>query len=140
MPQVPLPTGDVWVQFPLVAVIVACFAVAGVSMFAFTKWIWGEYKQMRDKDLAWRENQNLARDAAVAEQNRLWRDAMAVRDARYEQYDRERQSTLAQLAESMQGIAEQIKDHDAQAKEILVVTKRVDENTRPGRVERRKPQ
>ncbi len=98
--QVPLPTGDVWVQFPLVAVIVACFAIAGGGIFYFTRWIWGEYKKERDKDLAWRESQNKAREDAVAEQNRLWREAMAERDLRYEQYDKERQGTLAQLAAS----------------------------------------
>jgi hypothetical protein len=129
--QVPLPTGDVWVQFPLVAVIVACFALAGIGIFAFTKWIWGEYKRERDKDLAWRELQNKAREDAVAEQNRLWREAMAARDLRYEQYDKERQGTLAQLAASMAGLVTKLDDHDVQAKEILIITERIDQHTQP---------
>lgn len=131
MPQVPLPTGDVWVQFPLVALIVAVMALAGIAIFFFTKWIWGEYKKMRAEDLEWRATQNKAREEAVAEQNRLWREAMTVRDARYEKYDRERQGTLAQLAASMSGLGSQLQEHDAQAREILIITRRVEENTRP---------
>lgn len=127
----PTPSGDVWVQYPLVAVIVLCFVVAGGAIFAFTKWIWGEYKKVQEADRIWKETQNKAREEAEAEQNRLWREAMSNRDARYEQYDRERQGTLAKLADSMAGIATQIKDHDLQAKEIMAITKRVDQNTRP---------
>ena len=131
MPQVPLPSGDTWSQFPLVAVLVLCFALAGTGIFFFTRWIWTEYKAMRAEDLAWRQRQNEAREAAEAEQNRLWREAMSARDARYEQYDRERQGTLAQLAASMAGIADQIKDHDRQAKRILTLTEHIDQNTKP---------
>jgi uncharacterized oligopeptide transporter (OPT) family protein len=127
----PIPPVDTWGQFPLVGVIVLCFIVAALGVFYFTRWIWSEYKKIRAEDLAWRERQNAAREAAVAEQNRLWREAMTVRDARYEQYDRERQGTLAQLAESMAGIASQISEHDAQAKNILAITKEIDRNTRP---------
>jgi response regulator RpfG family c-di-GMP phosphodiesterase len=127
----PIPSTEVWLQFPLVAVIVLCFILAGAGIFFFTKWIWGEYKIERQKDLDWRENQNKQREAAVAEQNKLWREAMAERDTRYETYDRERQSTLKELAASMEGIASQLKEHDQQAKQIAAVVNRVEENTRP---------
>jgi hypothetical protein len=127
----PIPSTEVWLQFPLVAVIVLCFVLAGFGIFFFTRWIWNEYKAERQKDLEWRAEQNKQREAAVAEQNRLWREAMAERDRRYEQYDRERQTTLIELAASMASISKQITDHDAQAKEILSVTRRVEENTRP---------
>lgn len=136
--QVPLPTGEVWVQFPIVAVIVACFALAGAGIFFFTKWIWGEYKKERDKDLEWRGAQNKLREEAVAEQNKLWRESMAIRDAqiaqrdaRYEQYDRERQGTLREIAVSVANMANDLKDHDERAKNISHVVNRVDENTRP---------
>ena len=140
--QVPLPSGAVWSQYPDVAVVVLCFALAAVSLFVFLKWSLSEYKKFRSDDLLWRKEQNWERDAAVAEQNRLWREAMSLRDSRYEQYDRERQGTLTQLVEAMAGLAEQISEHDVQAKEILFMTRRVDENTRPApkAVERRKPQ
>jgi septal ring factor EnvC (AmiA/AmiB activator) len=127
----PIPSTEVWLQFPLVAVIVLCFVLAGAGIFFFTKWIWGEYKIERQKDLDWRAAQNKQREEAVADQNLLWRQAMAERDIRYETYDRERQSTLKELAASMAGIANQLKEHDQQAKDIAAVVNRVDEHTRP---------
>lgn len=130
--DVPLPSGAVWNQYPDVAVVVLCFALATVALFVFLKWAISEYKKFRTEDLMWREKQNISRDSAVAEQNRMWREAMGSRDSRYEQYDRERQGTLTKLVEAMTGLADQISEHDVQAKEILFVAKRVDENTRPG--------
>ena len=125
----PIPSSDVWIQFPLVAVIVLCFIVAFAGIFGVTRWIWGEYKKERLLDLAWRAEQNVAREAAVAEQNELWRVSMSARDMRYEQYDRERQSTLQALAGLMAGLTAQISAHDLQAKEILDTTRRVEQNT-----------
>jgi hypothetical protein len=133
------PTGEVWVQFPLVAVIVACFILAFTGIFFITRWIWGEYKQERDKDLAWRADQNEKREAAIAFQNNVWREAITSRDARYEQYDKERQTTLSQVATSMASLAHQLEDHDAQAKQIMSITERIDDNTRPVERSRRKP-
>ena len=126
------PTGDVWVQFPLVAVIVACFILAFTGLYFLIRWIWNEYKCERDKDLLWRAEQNDKREAAIAMQNEIWRDAITSRDARYEQYDKERQTTLSQVATSMASLATQLQDHDLQAKTILSITERIDDNTRPG--------
>lgn len=131
LPQVPLPTGDVWLQFPLVAVIVLVIALLGLSVFGFTKWIWGQYKIERDKDLAWREDQNAKREAAIAEQNRLWRESVIAMNARYEQYDRQRQGTLEKISASLESVAADLKAHDMQAKEIGKTVNRVEENTRP---------
>ena len=125
------PSTDVWAQFPLVGVILACFAAAAIAVFQFTKWVWGEYLKSRAEDMAWRERQNMAREANVAEQNRLWREAMTDRDARYEKFDRERQSALTQLAQSILGIAKQLEDHDAQAVGIKATVDRIDQNTKP---------
>jgi hypothetical protein len=128
---VTLPSSETWVQFPVVAVIVLCIALIAAAVFAFTKWVWGEYLKQRDLDLQWREGQNTKREASVAEQNKLWRDAMALRDARYEQYDKERQELLAQISASMAGVAHQLQEHDDQAKRIMEVTERIDQNTQP---------
>ncbi len=125
------PSADVWAQFPLVGVIVACFVLAAIAVFQFTKWVWSEFQKSQEKDKAWRTEQNMAREANVAEQNRLWREAMTERDARYEKFERERQSTLTQLAQSILGIAKQLEDHDAQAARISVTVERIDQNTKP---------
>jgi hypothetical protein len=129
--QVPLPTGDVWVQFPLVAVIVACFALAFTGIFVITKWIWSEYKKERDKDLAWRETQNEKREAAQDARDQQWREMITAQYAQYNAYDRERQSTLLKLVDSMAGISDKLEEHDDQAKAIMHTINRVDENTRP---------
>lgn len=130
--QIPIPGGETWVQFPVIAVIVLCFLLAGSGIFGFTKWIWNQYRAERDKDLDWRERQNAQREAAVAEQNRLWREAMAERDVRYEQFDQQRESTVKMLAANIKEIAEALKSHDGQAKEIKTVVERIDrEITRP---------
>lgn len=133
---VPLPSAEIWKEYPLVSVIVLCFALACVAVFFFTRWVWTEYCKEKDKDLAWRETQNMARERAVAEQNALWREAVAERDIRYERYDKERQGTLTQLAETMAGMVEQLQAHDSQAKEILRLSQDIDKNTQPSRSRR----
>jgi hypothetical protein len=136
--QVPLPSGEVWLQFPVVAVIVLCIALISLAVFGFTRWVWSEYKKERQLDLNWRAEQNKLREDAIAAQNNIWRDAITSRDARYEQYDKERQTTLSQVAVSMASLARQLEDHDAQAKNILSITERIDDNTRPDNRSRRK--
>jgi muconolactone delta-isomerase len=131
MPQVPLPSGDVWVQFSVVSVIVLCIALLGTAIFAFTRWIWNQYKIEREKDLAWRENQNNLREAAQDARDKLWREMITAQYTQYNLYDRERQATLLKLVDGMGGLAEQLKVHHEQAKEIGRVVNRVDENTRP---------
>lgn len=128
---IPLPPEETWIQFPVVAVIVLCFALAFTGIFFLVRWIWGEYKCERDKDLLWREGQNALCEKASAEQNELWRATIKERDIRFEKYDAERQGTLAAITISLGGIAHQLADHDLQAKTILNLTERIDDNTRP---------
>lgn len=64
VPQVPLPTGEVWVQFPIIAVIVLCFALAFGGLYVFIRWAWGAYQTNKKADLAWREAQNEKREIA----------------------------------------------------------------------------
>lgn len=125
------PTGEVWLQFPVVAVIVACFILTFTGIFFVVRWIWVEYKCERDKDLAWRADQNQKREEAIAAQNNIWRDAITSRDARYEQYDKERQTTLSQIAVSMESLSAQLQEHDDKANQIMSLTERIDDNTRP---------
>jgi hypothetical protein len=129
VPTVPLPPASTWGEFPVISVIVLCFALAFVSIFFAIRWVWGAYCKEREKDLAWRAEQNKQREQAAAEQNKLWREAVAERDARYEIYDRERQGTLKELADTMAGMVKQLTDHDEQAKEIKQIVQRVDVNT-----------
>lgn len=124
----PLPTGDVWVQFPLIAVIVACFALAGVGIFTVTKWIWNEYKKQRDIELLWREGEERKRELAGAEQNNLWRGALLERDVRWETSDKITQAATKDLAGMMSHMIVMLADHDAQAKNILIKTDEVLEN------------
>lgn len=105
-------------------------------MFVFTRWVVNVYRAERDKDLAWRGRQNEQREAAVAEQNRLWREAMAERDLRYEKFDQQRESTVKDLSANIKDIAEVLRNHDAQAKQILVTVEKIDQQTTrpiPGR-------
>lgn len=130
--QIPIPGGETWVQFPIIAVIVLCFLIAFSGVFAFTRWAVNVYRAERDKDLAWREKQNEQREAAVAEQNRLWREAMAERDIRYEQFDQQREATVKDLSANVKDIAEVLRNHDAQAKQILVTVDKIDKQmTKP---------
>jgi hypothetical protein len=126
--QIPIPGGETWIQFPIVAVIVLCFLLAGSFVFAFTRWAVNVYRTERDKDLEWREKQNQQREAAVAEQNRQWRQAMAARDIRYEQLDRERESKVTDLANMLEKIATILQTHDAKTDAAMVV---MQERTRP---------
>ena len=120
MPQVPLPPTSTWDQFPVVAVIVLCLAAAFVAIYYFTRWVWSEFKKERDLDRVWRESQNDKREAAVAEQNQLWREAMIERDQRWEEADKQKQVTLKDMAGMMGRMIQMLSDHDTQAKDIRV--------------------
>jgi hypothetical protein len=120
MPQVPLPPTSTWDQFPVVAVIVLCLAAALVAIYYFTRWVWSEFKKERDLDRVWRESQNDKREAAVAEQNQLWREAMIERDQRWEEADKQKQVTLKDMAGMMGRMIQMLSDHDTQAKDIRV--------------------
>lgn len=120
--QVPLPTGEVWIQFPVVAVIVVCFILASTGLFVLAKWIWAQYKESRDKDLTWRETQDAKREAASSEQNRLWRVALVERDSRWENADASRQAAMKDLAGMMSHMIVMLAEHDQQAKNIMVKT------------------
>ena len=127
----PLPPADTWSEFPVIAVIVLCFALAFTGLFFIVKWVWREYACERDKELSWRETQALLRDTAAAQQNQLWRDAMLERDVRYEKYDSQRQHVLEHFAETLGGMNRLLITHDEQAKVILANQGIIINQTRP---------
>jgi hypothetical protein len=130
-----------WKDFPVVTLIVMVFIIAGIG----ARWFWSDFKREAaradkaradeaEKDRIWREKQNDKREQAVAEQNKLWREAVALRDARYEQYDRERQTTLEKIASALDNVVtkQDLQEHDSQAREIKIVVERIDrEITQP---------
>jgi hypothetical protein len=139
-PPIPLPTGDVWIQFPLIAVIVACFVLTFVGLFIFTKWVWGEYKAQRDIELDFRKIEALKRDRAFAEQNTLWREALLERDVRWEIADKITQVATKELAGMMSHMIAMMADHDAKAQDILVNTNTLLENQKSNTRRRPKTQ
>jgi hypothetical protein len=127
----PLPPADTWTEFPVIAVIVLCFALAFTGLFFTIKWAWREYACERDKELVWRENQAALRDKAAAQQNQLWRDAMLERDMRYEKYDSQRQHWLDNLAPIMGEMNKLLITNDQQVRVILANQGKIIDQTRP---------
>jgi hypothetical protein len=56
---------------------------------------------------------------------------MVQRDVRWEDQDEKKQAALQDLARMMGRMIEMLGDHDGQAKHILEISQRVEENTRP---------
>jgi hypothetical protein len=131
MHQVPLPPAETWSQFPLVGVIVLCFALAGTGIFFVARWFWAQYVCERDKELKWREEQASLRDRSAAEQNALWREAMKERDVRYERYDAQRQHAIEDLANTIGNMNDLLIAHDQQAKAIQTSVETIKDQTRP---------
>jgi hypothetical protein len=128
--QVPIPAdfwswlfaNKAWNDFPVVFLIVACFALFGFA----ARWFWLDYKREAaradaarsaeaEKDRLWREAQNEKREAAQDIREQKWRDILTS------QY-----VTLEKISTSMLGLSNDLKEHDEQAKEIKVVVERID--------------
>jgi hypothetical protein len=127
------PPADIWREFPIISIIVLVLILVAVAIFAMAKWFYNVWCRERDIDRRWKEEQNVKREEAVAEQNMLWRIAVQERDDRYQKYDEQRQKTLAEIALSMQSLGTALDTHDAQAKIIMATVNTIDRNTQPKR-------
>jgi hypothetical protein len=121
-PQLPDPA--TWDQFPVVAVIVLCFAAAGTGIFYFIRWVWTEFKAEQVRQRTFEAEQNLLRETNIKAQNDLWRQTIMEIETRRDENDVVHEQTLQQLT----GI---LGAHDQQAKEILGIVRRIDEHTQP---------
>lgn len=113
-----VPPTDIWSQYPLIAVIALFIAMLGVGIFGLAKWIWGEYTKEREKDRAWRETQNAAREAGLKEQNALWQSTVKEMAARWEVQDKERVAALTEISAATNKILSKFDEHDERAKRI----------------------
>lgn len=129
--QVPLPPATVWEEYPLLGAIVLCFALAFTSIFIALRWMWGVYVIERDKDRAWRAEQNQKRENALAEQNEKWRIATTERDKAFQENTVAQQQVLKDISINLINVSNTLNAHDEQAREILQKVTAIDERTKP---------
>ena len=111
LPQVPLPTGEVWVQFPIIAVLVLCFAATFAGLFVFIRWAWGAYQKNKAIDMKWREEQNekreLAQDMRDEKMTRFFISVSAGNAA-----------NISEIMRVLENLLASYNSHDTQAKQI----------------------
>lgn len=113
-----MPPVTAWNEFPALAVVILFLAVIGGGLYTVARWFWGEWCKERDKDRAWRDAQNAAREQATEKQNASWQQTVKELAARWEQQDREQEGTLKAIADAMARMSEKLDRHDERAARI----------------------
>lgn len=140
--QSPIPTdiwqwifsNKAWSEFPVVFLLVACFALATYA----GRWFWLDFKHEQarsraeaalaraeaaieaEKDREWKEHQNEKRELAAAAESKLWRDVLASQF-----------TTLEKISTSMVELRGDLRDHDKRVGVMSGLLAGVEQNTRP---------
>lgn len=130
-----MPPTTIWEQFPLLAVVILTLGVVGGGLYGVARWVWGEWCKERDKDRAWREMQNTAREQAEEKRDFAWQ--LTVKDLAKQQEennkareyrDDKRDETLRAIVDTLAKISGKLEEHDNFAREgVKTLRSAVDE-------------
>lgn len=105
--QNPLPTADIWILFPSLAVIVLVIVVLGIGGMAF----WKQFRASVKEDREWRADQDEKRD-------KQWQEFMDDMQSRHEAdsaADRIKLTEMAQilgkLSDAVNSVTSTLRDH-----------------------------
>lgn len=113
-----LPSATIWERFPEIAIVILVLVVIAAGVFLFLKWAWSEYSKERDKDRAWREEQNKSRQDASDKQNLDWQTTVNKLADRWQEQDKEREGTLKAICDATSRMLDKLDKHDERAQRI----------------------